>query len=300
MPENILLVKKTHGIMSLFENKKALIITKHGKQKVIAPPLERHLHLPSSVFEIDTDKLGTFSKEIPRTMSPRDCAKAKCKIAYDTFEHISKQSFCFISSEGSFGSHPDYPMLRCNTEILYFWDPTHDFELFIQDTTLSTNLDHGVFDNLDDFLKVTQSWQFPSHSVILEPHKPKEECFFKGIHDHQTLLSAFEKAQNGSLDGRVFIQTDMRADQNPTRMAFIGELAEKMALRLSQNCPACQSPGWGSLSFNGQLPCQVCFLETSLSAYETLSCERCGYSLSKPRSDGLIKADPSYCYSCNP
>jgi hypothetical protein len=50
-----------------------------------------------------------------------------------------------------------------------------------------------------------------------------------------------------STDGQVFIQTDMRAHMNPTRMKVITELAEKMDNRLATLCPKCSCPGGGLL-----------------------------------------------------
>lgn len=301
MPKNILCHKTRHGKMSPFNQKLAFVITKHGKQKVISPPLETHLHMRCQHFKIDTDKLGTFSFEKPRTLSALDCAKAKCQMAYDSIDHLAKSSLCFVSSEGSFGPHPGLGMLNCNKELLYFWDPKEGFEFAIEDTSLNTNLNQGVFNHLDEFLKVAHSWLFPSHSVIVWPHGSKNPShLFKGINQLDTLENVFEIAKKASVDQRVCMQTDMRADQNPTRMAFIGELAKKMAQRLAQHCPKCQKPGWGSMKVHGRLPCKDCFSDTSLPAYETLTCKSCGFTSSRSRSDGLTHADPSYCYSCNP
>jgi len=51
----------------LFENRKLVIVTKHKKERVIAPLLEKHLGVVCFVSEgFDTNTLGTFCGEIER------------------------------------------------------------------------------------------------------------------------------------------------------------------------------------------------------------------------------------------
>lgn len=47
-----------------------------------------------------------------------------------------------------------------------------------------------------------------------------------------------------AVDGRVLLETDMRAHCNPTRMAAIRQLSFLLVRRLSSLCPSCGAPGW--------------------------------------------------------
>ena len=65
--------------MSLFQNRKLLIATKHQKERVIAPILERALGVICFVDETyDTDVLGTFTGEIEREHDPITTVREKC------------------------------------------------------------------------------------------------------------------------------------------------------------------------------------------------------------------------------
>ena len=64
----------------MFSDRKLLIVTKHEKEKVIAPILEKALGLTCHVVQnFDTDTLGTFTGEIDRKKSPIETAIDKCK-----------------------------------------------------------------------------------------------------------------------------------------------------------------------------------------------------------------------------
>jgi hypothetical protein len=49
-----------------------------------------------------------------------------------------------------------------------------------------------------------------------------------------------------SEDGNALVETNMRADMNPTRMQVIKEWADCFAKRLATTCPFCYNPGWES------------------------------------------------------
>ncbi|WP_229359370.1 hypothetical protein [Flectobacillus major] len=60
----------------MFQGRRLLIATKHQKQKVIAPILEKELGVVCVVLpELDTDKLGTFTGEVNRKDNPCHCQK---------------------------------------------------------------------------------------------------------------------------------------------------------------------------------------------------------------------------------
>lgn len=81
--------------------KNAALLTKHRKSQQLAPVLyDIGIELVEIDF-FDTDELGTFSGEIERKLSPKDCALIKAKKAVElTGLNVG------LGSEGSFGGGP--------------------------------------------------------------------------------------------------------------------------------------------------------------------------------------------------
>ena len=64
----------------IFENRKIALLTKHKKEKAIKPVLEKTTGCELIVeTRFDTDKLGTFSREIKRPKSKLDTARMKIR-----------------------------------------------------------------------------------------------------------------------------------------------------------------------------------------------------------------------------
>ena len=60
----------------MFEGRKLLIATKHKKEIVIAPILEKELGVTCFVApDLDTDELGTFTGEVERRDDPFTTAR---------------------------------------------------------------------------------------------------------------------------------------------------------------------------------------------------------------------------------
>ena len=61
---------------------------------------------------------------------------------------------------------------------------------------------------------------FPSHALVIRPNAPGADgSIFKGVADDATLADAIARCAQGSADGLTAIETDMRADRNPTRVS---------------------------------------------------------------------------------
>ena len=69
----------------------------------------------------------------------------------------------------------------------------------------------------------------------------------KGLRSRLALNEAIEQCRAVDPEGRVWLETDMRAHCNPTRMRSIRPLGLSLVRRLRTPCPACGSPGWGFL-----------------------------------------------------
>lgn len=281
--------------MSLYNNCDILLTTKHKKNDVIAPIFAKELSANIITCELDTDVLGTFSGEIPRTLSAVEAAEKKCLWGLET------ANFCYgLASEGSFGPHPNIQLIPCNREILCFIDLKLDIKIYEHVISTNTNYKMKAINSIEELFDFAQSAQYPSHGLIIRPNINNGSTIYKGITNDSLLLEAFEKSLHCSDDKKVWIETDMRADMNPTRMSVIRELTRNMVTRLKSLCNDCKSPGWGLSKVETGLECEQCGFVTSMVKYEIFSCVKCAAEHKVPRTDGILYANPGNCDNCNP
>lgn len=275
-----------------------IIPTKHAKSVAIAPPFREKLG--ASVLEhiVDTDTLGTFSGEVERKGNALECARRKCEWA---LELLGSKTDYVLASEGSFGPHPYISFLPCDQEILYFMDRKRGFHLHLSLTSEKTNYQMKLLGSLEELQTFAKAAQFPSHALILRPNGSETRSpIFKGLNTEAALADAFSDALKLSSAGKVWVETDMRAQMNPSRMAVIGELASQMAIRLATACPQCSAPGWGRVRAEKGLECEYCDQATEMIANEIYGCVLCDHSEKIPRTDGLKAAPQQNCGWCNP
>ena len=275
-----------------------IIPTKHAKSIAIAPPFWESLSASVLEYYVDTDLMGTFSGEIERDGNALECARRKCLWALELLG--DKVDYC-LASEGSFGPHPFIPFLPCDQEILYFIDRKRGFHLHMTHLNEKTNYQMKAVKSLEELQSFAEAAQFPSHALILRPddHYTKSPIY-KGIDTQEALIEAFNKSLVHSSDGKVWVETDMRAQFNPSRMEAIGELAYKLAQRLATQCSACNAPGWGRTSVEKGLHCEYCDQETEMVAHEIYGCVLCEHTETMPRTDGMKSAPQMHCGRCNP
>ncbi|MDP4725340.1 MAG: hypothetical protein NWS47_03510 [Alphaproteobacteria bacterium] len=275
-----------------------VLTTKHAKSIAIASPFFEKLNAGVLEYVVDTDQLGTFSGEVERSGNALECARRKCELAFDLLGDTVEFA---LASEGSFGPHPFIPFSPCDHEILYFIDRKHDFYLHMSHVSEKTNYRKESINSLEELLKFADAVQFPSHALILRPSDRETKTpIFKGINCQLELKKVFTECMKQSANGNVWVETDMRAQFNPSRMAVIKELAEKLADRLSANCPACDTPSWGKVRVEPGLPCQCCKSETKMTKHDIFGCTRCSYEEKYEPFHGLKHSDPGNCEFCNP
>lgn len=273
----------------------AVLTTKHGKERVIARPLQAALGLTVTVADtIDTDLLGTFTGEVDRDGTPREVAVRKARLGM-----VASGIPLGLASEGSFGPHPFIPFLASNFEILAFVD--NDIGITVVESFFSeaTNFGHVVARTLDDLAGFLPRAKFPSHALILRPGDGLVPLF-KGVANGDTLAQAFRCCAEASADGTVHVETDMRAHLNPTRRATIRRVAFRLARRLATLCAACSSPGWGQVGVERGLPCRTCGTPTEMCFHEVWGCVRCDRLERQPRRDRRQFAEEGECPYCNP
>lgn len=278
----------------MFEGRTLLIATKHRKEQVIAPILEKALGVKCVVSEnIDTDLLGTFTGEVERTNSPLETARMKCELARE------KEKFDLIlASEGSFGLHPYLFFVKANEEMLLLKDYQNQIEITVNEIFTETNFDGASIRSEQELIDFAQKVQFPSHGLILRPSKDNFTEITKGIIDWQTLKNVFHSIHHKY--GFVYAETDMRAMYNPTRMKMIEKMTQKLVEKAKSLCPICQTPGFGITGFHSGLPCGVCGLPTRSIKMVIWSCQKCSYSSEQLYRENQPTEDPMYCDFCNP
>lgn len=283
---------------SPYAGRTAVLATMHGKERAIAPVMEKRLRLSVTVpANLNTDALGTFSGEIERPGDMHETAVAKARLAMQV-----AGVDLGIASEGSYGPHPIMPFVPLGRELIVLVDDKANLDIREVLVCEKTNFRHVVaraIDEIDEFLGKVG---FPGHGLIVRPNRvaPGNERILKGIQNVNDLDVGIKESASVSSDGTARIETDMRAHQNPTRMAAIADAANLLASRVETRCPACEMPGFGRVGAEPGLPCTWCAAPTQQLLFEVYGCGACDSKEKRPRTDGVIEADPGQCDFCNP
>jgi len=286
----------TRGSSHPYSGLRAAIATMHGKERVIAPIFAQWFDVRVERAEgVDTDALGTFTGEIEREGSMLETARTKARLA------IARTGTRFgLGSEGAFGPHPVIPVLPSGVELMLLLDAEDGREIVAQRRTHANCASTVVApsDNLSAFLARVG---FPEQGLIVRPEK-SEGGFVavKGIDTAEVLQEAIHAMGTHSATGRAFVQTDMRAHLNPTRMRAIKQTAKALALRVARLCPACAAPGFGLVEQVRGLPCRDCGSPTDLIQAEVHACARCDHREERRKRPSAILADAAWCPLCNP
>ncbi len=286
------------GTKGYYAGRTAALATMHGKQDAIAPVLEAHLGLSVVVPDrLDTDALGTFTGEIERPGDMLETAIAKARLGMQ-----AAGTNIGIASEGSYGPHPVMPFVPLGRELIVLIDDTRG--ITIKEVLLcdATNFLHVLASTIDDIENFLQRVGFPEHGLIVRPNRaaPGGARVLKGIQCLDSLSQAIRHLAESSSDRRARIEADMRAHQNPTRMAAIADASRLLADRVATLCPSCESPGFGREGSETGLPCSWCGAPTERVLHEIMGCAACDHTEEQSRSDGLTEADPGQCQYCNP
>lgn len=280
--------------MKPYDGLQASLLTQHGKESVICPELLTSCGLEViHVTGYNTDNLGTFTRDVPRYGSQLDAARKKALVGME----LSGLPIG-IASEGAFANDPFTGFLPWNYELVIFIDKTRNIEItgFHGGEAQSASQKISSWDELTEFLPETQ---FPSHQLVVRPNDEYYPESRKGISSIDSLYEAYEWASQLSSTGAVFIENDLRAHTNPTRMANIKKAAEDLTKKLNSLCPSCQSPGFAISEMRKGLTCSNCGSPTNLPVATVWSCVTCTHKL-EINIPNQTQADPSKCDFCNP
>lgn len=278
----------------MFENRKLIIATKHEKEKVIAPLLEKALGVTCFVNEnFDTDVLGTFTGETERDLDSIATARQKCLLAMEL-------SNCDlgIASEGSFGPHPSMFFVNADDEFLIFIDKKNNLEIIARELSTVTNFNGKEIENENELLEFANLVNFPSHGLILRKSKAENKHINKGITDINQLKEAFYKLFNQF--NSVYAETDMRAMYNPSRMKVIETATQNLIAKINSLCPQCSKPGFGITEVKSGLACSNCGSPTNSTLSYVYVCQHCQYIKEEMYPHHKTTEEPMYCDYCNP
>lgn len=283
---------------SWFKDRVAILATMHQKEQVIAPLLEQQLQLQVVVPEgFNTDKFGTFTRDIKRLGDQRETARLKAKAAIKT-----TGASLAITSEGSFFPHPAIPYLSCDRELVLLLDEVNKIEIVGTEVALETNYAHTSIQSVEEALAFAQKVGFPTHGLVVmsnaEPHT--SEQIFKGIITEEDLIEAVTMTLNASGEKTAHLETDMRAMYNPTRMKAIAKATQNLIDKILNTCPNCNFPNFEVVETKKGLSCAICQYPTNLVKAEIYQCQKCTFTQRKDFPNNVRFADPMYCNYCNP
>jgi hypothetical protein len=277
----------------MFEGRKLLIATKHKKDIVLSPILFEKLKIKAFVIkDFDTDVFGTFTGDKKRLDDPIKTLRLKAERAFE-MTNID----LIISSEGSFGNHPSFFYTLSNQEILMLKDFKYNLEIIASTITFETNYKTAEISSEQELIQFAQNVHFPSHGVILRKSKDEFNEIYKGINSWKELDESFQFLRKKY--NRMYIETDMRANYNPTRMKQIERTGFKLIENIKSCCPKCNTPGFSITNVCYGLPCKACNSATDSILSVSYTCQKCQFTYTK-HPEGKPFEDPMYCNTCNP
>jgi hypothetical protein len=263
-------------------------ITCHDKTRLVSEALQTLGFALEPLTTYDTDRFGTFSRDICRTGSAQDTVLAKAKLAAE----LGGVRYG-LGSEGSFGRDPHIGWMPWDYELLCLWDSERQYAVYALAGSGETNYAQCEVDSLEAALAFMDKAQFPEHALILG--RPGEAWFCKGIRERDRLIEQLQMLL--PIQQRLWLETDMRAHLNPMRQVVIRDAAVALAKRLSSCCPACTAPGFSIARGEPGLLCEDCGISTALAATHIWECPACAYAERQPV---LNKAPAAHCGYCNP
>lgn len=270
----------------------ASLATRHDKLPLIGPSMTAILGVDVRGSDVDTDSLGTFTGEIERVGTMFDVAVAKARLG------MSKEGLSIgLASEGSIAPPPGVPWMVRDLELVVFVDDERNLAIGELASSYDIVTVSEVVTPFDDLHELATRADFPRHALIVRPSVRTDGFVVKGIRSWDELGRSVAEAARKSADGRVHVETDLRAHMCPSRRPTIEEAARKLALRMARTCARCECPGWGMMRFEAGAECTDCGAETPVIRSEVSGCASCGHEESVVITPTV---DPSRCEWCNP
>ena len=283
------------AVSSFFRGRRAVLLTKHKKERVIKPLFEEATGCQVLVeADFDTDLFGTFTRETARTGTQLEAARLKASKGMELHDVDLA-----LASEGSFGPHPVVPFVPLNREIVLLVDAREGLEICGEYVGSETNYEQKLVTNWSEAEQFAMKIGFPDHYLVLRPDHERHTSIIKEIHSWEGLREALEWGLVRSVTGQVYLETDMRAHANQTRMQNIKKAAADLVKKVCQQCPACGAPGFAVAEKKKGLPCEWCGQPTGEVAASVFRCLACAFVKEELAPPG-VKAPAGRCFYCNP
>lgn len=267
------------------------LLTQHGKGPAMLGLAYRLGHELLLAEGFDTDSLGSFTNERSRSGTQVEAALAKAKLACE----LTGAEFG-LGSEGSFGPDPHLGMMPWGVEVVVGFDAQTGRHFHASAQGPRTNYRQISVSSWDHAQAFAELIGFPEHGLIIGRHG--EAWFDKEVRSRDALRARVLQALNArDGGGELWLETDMRAHRNPTRMDMIQAAAEALAARWLNTCPQCDAPGFGPIRLIAGAVCECCAFPTSAAKAQLLACAVCGHEHASP----LRTTVPAQrCEMCNP
>lgn len=273
------------------------VASMHRKERALGPPFASRLALREvrAIEGLDTDRFGAFSGERARELPPREAARAKARAGAS-----ASGLELVIASEGSFFPHPLAPLASCDEEWLVLLDLRAQRTYAHRFVTFDVAHAGRLCRSLDELREFCARVPFPSHQLVVRPHQhgSAPEEIFKGLGERDELEARFALAQ--ARHGAAWVELDLRAHANPTRMRALEAAAREFVEELARLCPRCSAPHFAVAQHVPGLPCAQCGEPTESLLALVRRCAECGAEQREERADGRREEDPGACSACNP
>lgn len=280
-------------MLSQYSNQRASLLTKHGKEAVIAKVMHENVGLEIiHVDSFDTDLFGTFTRDIARQGNQLEAARAKAIKGAEIAD-----TKLGLASEGLFTGDPFLGTFPWNNELVILVDTTNKVEItgFSSNYAQSYSALISADDDIEEHLKKAA---FPTHHLVLRPNSPESKEFRKGISSRDEFEDSIDYFFKKSESGKVFLENDLRAFSNPTRMENIRTATLNLAEKMRSLCPACRCPGFWITNTIPGLHCVACGNQTKEIKAKVYACKKCSH-VEMVKSKELF-ADQGKCDFCNP
>ena len=280
----------------LFAGRTLYIATMHGKEQVIVPLVTEAFWCSCALVEwIDTDQFGTFTREVKRPWDMLFTARAKIRCAME-----KTGADLVIASEWSFGPYRAFPLVQANYELTVLYDRIHDREILGHYETVETNLNATYVSSVDEALAFAESIWFPEHGIIVRRRKEKSRWLYKEIPTKDALIDCCKKLFKRPLTSKIYLETDMRAHKNPTRLRAIAGSTKNLIEAASCLCPECQRPWFVVTGYEGNRICVGCWRKTEFPTHQLKQCQWCHFVEREVLVFEKPYIEPSECSICNP
>lgn len=270
--------------------KRALLVTKHGKQRLLAPVFTES-GWALDVAGADTDSLGTFSGDVPRRHSPLETARRKALLGVDLGD-----APWLVASEGSIGSR--WPGIVDDVELVAL--VPRDTRTVVMGRAVGYGLRAVQFEvdsttTEDEIIHRCADADLPRHHLLVTTSDHRDGAI-GALARVEDVLDACHRLARPPRS--LTVQTDFRAHLCPSRQLVIVDAARDLMIRMSQECPKCRAAGFGEEESIPGRPCADCGSSTDQAIARRWVCPTCGFDEDRPVQGAL--ADPSYCSWCNP